>query len=326
MYVAMWHHNGERRFCDRLLIDSADGSGEKTTVIPDDWYHQAQAKLAGVAPCGRKAATSKRLLAGLVVCGACGRICHPLTKNLKGGAKLHRWICPYRYGATKCCYGTSYLTIVADELDSWVIEHLVPFLSYELNAMKDEGEGLELAVKKKSLELKISDAKTKEMQTLKSLLGVLDNDQFLNLAQSLLADRQEIERQLIAVNSQLAHQHFAFFNPNDLLGQDPVLIKEALKRFIQWIALTDKGITVLTSFGTYFGARFKEKDTTVYSDTSNRRSILPPDCLSTAECLSWIAEPATFILGRREARGRNAEAKLDQDLLPGAPTKQKYAA
>ncbi len=326
MYAGLWVHNGERAFYDLLLVEPEDGVGEKTTAIPETWYYQAQAKFEQSAPTGRKAATSTRMLSGLVVCGACGRVCHPNTKNVKNGLKIHRWICPYRYGATKCCFGNSYSTLVTNELDSWAIDHLIPFLARELNLINSEGQGLDLANKKKELEHQVAAAKNKEIEALKTALGVIDKDQFEILAQSLLDDRKDLERKLMDVNSQLGNHNHAFFKPEDLLSNDPKLIKEALKRFIKWIALTDKGITVLTSLGTYFGAEFKEVDMTRFRGINNRRSVLPPSLTSTANCLSWISNHNAFLAGRRDALGSKAKHKTDQDLLPGAQLEEKHAA
>lgn len=81
MYGGIWVHNGQQAHYDRLLVPPEDGIGEAATVIPEEWYHQAIARLTTDPKLGRKVVTSKRLLSGLAVSG---RSMHPNSPGLPG--------------------------------------------------------------------------------------------------------------------------------------------------------------------------------------------------------------------------------------------------
>jgi len=317
MHAGYWVHNGEMAAYDRLLIPSADETGELTTVIPEEWYYAAQAKLASIPATGRKASGDKRLLSGIVVCASCGRPMHVNSKNLKLGGKTTRWFCKYRIGAARDCWGETYATIVEGELDRWVLDELAPYLANELCAIDNEGDGNALRDELAKLKRKITELKEVETKKLRSALMALDEDQIAALAQELRSERQDTERRIMDVQRTLGLQESSLGAYDDLSSKDPAVLKTAVRRLLNWIAISEQGVTVLTSAGSYIGASFVEKDRTQYSSTENRRSILPPTAVSVALSPSWIGDPVRFIAGRRDAIGKGADKKTDDDLLPG---------
>lgn len=317
MMAGFWVHNGEMAAYDRLLIPSEDGTGEPTSAIPEEWYYAAQAKLASTPATGRKASGDKRLLSGIVVCASCGRPMHMNSKSLKLGGRTNRWFCKYRVGAARDCWGETYATIVEGELDSWVLNELAPYLASELCAIDNEGDGNALRDELAKLKRKISELKEIETKKLRSALMALDEDQIAALALELRSERQDTERRIMEVQRSLGLQESSLGSYDDLSSKDPAVLKTAVRRLLNWIAVSDRGVTVLTSAGSYIGASFVEKDRTKYSSSENRRTILPPTVVSVAMSPSWIGDPVRFAAGRRDAIGKTAAKKTDDDLLPG---------
>lgn len=317
MYAGLWQHNGEMAHYDQLLIVPEDGQGEPTTAIPEEWYYQAAAKFSSGQHLGTKGATDKRPLAGLVVCGSCGRPCHVNIKRLASGGRTERWICPHRTGPCRDCWGESYRSLVVDELNAWVASHLAPYLASELQALAGESSSASLNNQILKLERELGEMKEVETKRLKMALTALDEEQFAALAQELRFTRQEIEQKLMQAKRLLALQNQSSAANEEILSSDPAKFKAALRRHVRWIAITNSGVTCLTSLGTYLGAEFIERDRSVYGTPANRRTIGAPTSVSTASCLGWIGDPRSFLAGRRESLGAAASRCTDDELLPG---------
>jgi hypothetical protein len=181
-----------------------------------------------------------------------------------------------------------------------------------------EGDGSALRNEVSALERRLEELRTAETKALRAALLGLDEDQVARLAQELRAEREDAERRLMDARRCLAQRECRLGSPADLDTEDPMRLKEALRRLVRWAAVSDQGVTILTALGSYVGARFVERDMGVYNDSSNRRSLEPPTALSVAACLSWIGDPARFVAGRRDALGDSAARRTDEDLLPGA--------
>jgi site-specific DNA recombinase len=315
MYAGRWVHNGEIAFFPRLLVQPENGEGEAKTVIPEDWYQATQSKLEERPKVARSASGDDRLLSGLVVCSQCGRQMHVNSKNLKDGGKTLRWFCFHRTGTHATCHGENYATVVVEELDEWAKDCLAPYLAAEVASMEDEVRGDQADGDLRALEGKLDKLKMLETTKLKSVLDVLDPDQFAALAQELRSDRQELERKIHEVRGVLASREERAVG--DLASATLETLQGALKRFVQWISVSRSGVTVLTSMGTYVGADFQERDMSLYGSTENRRRLLPPTLVSVANCPSWISSPEEFVEGRRHALGVSARRLTDEQILPG---------
>ena len=316
MYKGYWQHNGERKPYPQLLLPPADGIGDPQPIVSPDIWELAQVKLADKKTCGKKAASSKRLLTGLAICGSCGQPCHANVKNLKNGGQQERWICPRRKGIERICFSDSFSSIFVPHLDEWVIDYLAPMLALEIQELLKEAESAPLRRELESLTEKLKQVRLLETEKLKAALSVLDDDQFAGLAASFRDDREALEQRISTLRPLLADDCRRIpANPRQLLEQDPGLLQDALNRCLHWIALTKEGVVAYSKLNRYIAGRYVMGP----NDAEGRRqgrTVAPPDLETISECSAWFTDPSEFIAGRRYALGDAASRLTDIDLLP----------
>ena len=326
-YAAMWEMGGKRiagrrvrgelKHFPRLLVPPRDGVGEPAPCVDPEIWWEAQRLLDSRPRAGAKAAGSERILAGLVVCGACGRNMHLQPKTLEGGAKTWRWHCSHRSkGRTRTCFGSSTASITMDELDDWAREYLAPMVAADLEELRRERESGPLAREAKELEAALATAREAETIALRRAL-TLDEGQFAALSRSLREEREGLERRLREARELLGDGgSLAAYDPETLPTAASADLKEALRRMVRWVALTAEGVVVLTAGGWLMAARYRERDLTVYGTAENRRSVLPPELEDYQTCGEWFADPASFVAGRRWALGACGDRLSAAELLP----------
>jgi site-specific DNA recombinase len=316
MYIGEWQHRGERKPYPQLLVFPKNGDSTAQPLIPIEMWEKAQAKLDSRPNCGNK--STSRLLEHLVLCGVCGRPCHVNTKNLVNGGQTLRWICSHRVGRNKSCLGEGYATIVVEEVDSWVEQHLAPWVSSQLKQMLTDHLQSPIQLELKQVEEEILECRRKATEELKKKMGVLDLTQFEDLAKSLSEQRLLLERRKSELGRLISTELEVLQGgePSDLLSQDQGAKKKALHRYIKWIATSDKGVVAYTTLNQFVGGRFHERDMTAFGTADNRRHILPPDSETSAECKSWISDPSAFVRGRRYALGLSDVGTTDEQLIP----------
>jgi DNA invertase Pin-like site-specific DNA recombinase len=311
MYVGLWQHNKERKTFPQLFVPPEDGIGDPAPWIPQDLWDEAQARLSATPKLGSQAGNLKRMLSGLVVCGACGRPCHA-HKTIAGA---HRWICPHRSGRHKTCTGSSYASIRIDELDQWVLEYLAPMLAIEVQDVLDERLNSPLLAQMMAKEAQLAELKEVETKQLKMAMRTLDEYAFTALARSLREEREQLELE-VADAKRLVSTATVFpgLEAQQLWAKEPEILKGALTRCLRWVALTDMGVLPYTKLGSYTPGRFVEKDLTVYNTADNHRTIAPPDEEAWMDCQHWITDKSAFAAGRRYSLGTRGE-RLPLDAL-----------
>ena len=315
-YAAMWEHGGVRAHYPRLLVPPEDGAGEPAPAVPVELWEAARRKRTGRTRCGGKAATSDRLLAGLVVCGACGRNLHVNVKRYADGTRLERWVCPHRTGRTRSCFGASYASVVVEELDRWAEDFLAPMVALELDELRAEREGGPLAREAEALEAQLEAARRDEATALRRAIS-LDEAQFEALARDLREEREGVERRLREARALLAEDGAIGTADTGLLrSNEQGDLKAGFARAIRWVALTKKGAVACPATGWLTAGRFRERDRAAYSTADNRRAVLPPDVDSASECPVWFGDPGTFVKGRRWALGAAGAGLDDGEILP----------
>lgn len=93
-------------------------------------------------------------------------------------------------------------------------------------------------------------------------------------------------------------------------------LKNALKRAVQWIAVTREGVVAHTNWGTYIAAEFDVPQKGFRrADTYIR--IGPATPAAVLRCLTWLPRPELFVEGRRGSLGKEGEKLSDAEILPG---------
>ena len=315
-YAAMWEHQGERRRFPRLLVPPEDGIGEPSPVVGEGDWNEAQRRLASRPRCGNRAAASDQLLAGLVVCGACGRNLERNVKTLGDGSKVLRWFCPHRTGRRRTCFAESYATVTVEALDAWATDCLAPIVALDLEELMLERDEGPLARRVEDLEATLAKAVADEAKTLRRALS-LDEAQFASLSADLREERETADRRLRDARALLGDSgNLGAVDPARLRSTEREALKEGLRRAVRWVALTREGVVVHVAAGYLMGARFKERDASVYSTADNRRSVLPPQVEDHVACPDWFGDPSAFVVGRRWAMGQSADGMTAMEILP----------
>lgn len=264
-----------------------------------------------------------RLLAGLVVCGACGRPMHTNVRRQADGTKVERFFCTHRFAHKGECLGSSTASIAVAALDDWVLRYLAPQISTELVGIQSRDDKEALGRRLAILQEKLSQHRRVESEKLASLIGVLDEEQLATVAQRLRSERHALEAGLHEVKSKVQAANVPVAVAEDLRSTNAQLLREALRRTINWIAVTDKGIVVCTREVGYMGAAFKIPQRGVEfrnggkKPRMNRRELLPAvGALASQQCRGWISDPDSFVAGRRRHLDKHALHSSDRDLLP----------
>lgn len=315
MYIGEWQHNRQRKPYPQLLIVPEDGFGEPQPVVAPDVWYAAEAKLAERVRVGKKAATSQRLLAGLVICGACGQPCHVNVHIRKSGIKRERWICPRREGIDRSCWGASYGSVLVDQLDRWIVDYAAPMLALEIDDIVREGQDGSLRREFEALNTKLEQTKELETHRLKQAISVLDETQFAAVASSLREDRIKLLARIDELRSLVKEDDRRIpTDPQALLATNPTLLQDALARSLYWIALTDKGVVAFTKLKRPLAGRYKSRPNE--QKVRQGRTVAPPDFDTLDECESWFVAPDQFIAGRRYSLGEAASRLSDTELFP----------
>jgi hypothetical protein len=322
MFVARWRHNGEEFPCDRLLV-SRDGEPPRTAV-PIELYDAVQLKLASRPTKGGKAGCGGRLLSGLVVCGACGRPMHANVRKQSDGTKVERYFCTHRFAHKGECVGSSTASIGVAAVDDWVLRYLAPQISAELAAMQSRDDSDACRRRLAVLEEKLAQHRRLEAEKLVNLISIMDEEQISAVAQRLRSERLTLESEIQDVRSMVQKAKAPVAVAEELRSSNPKLLREALRRTVDWIAVTDNGIVVCTRELGYMGAAFKIPARGVEfrnggkKPRMNRRELLPAvGALASQRCRGWIADPDAFVAGRRKHLDKHAAHLSDRDLLPG---------
>ena len=83
-------------------------------------------------------------------------------------------------------------------------------------------------------------------------------------------------------------------------------LKDALTRYIRWIAVRKEGIVACTRIGAYIAAQFNEARTPGRQGAA-KLGIDTPQPDSTLECIGWFPDPRSLVEGRRDFLGHAAE-------------------
>jgi site-specific DNA recombinase len=324
MYIGIWRHAGKEYKNERLLLPASDGSGALTTVVPLTLFEAAQEKLARQDRPGKRSLSSEHLLSGLIVCSFCGMPSHVNVRRFpdeKGGerrAPRYSYRCDKRRSAGRC-RPLETRTIQEPVLDEWVITELAPLIAFEIEQMRTAAGREADQTALVELERQLAQARKRESEKLTRLMDGLDKEQFAMVAAQLRSEREQLQRKIEEVNSRLNNdlQMMPDLSTKALKDMPPSALKEALSRAVQWIAVSKEGLTVLTSWGTYFGATFQERDEHTYYTSETRTQINAPTPLSALLCPRWLPSPEDFVKGRRHALGKRAENLSDEEILPG---------
>lgn len=322
-YIGKFRYKENEYDCKALLFPARDGSGKLETAVPITLYEAAQEKLKLTDRPGKRSAYSEHLLTGLAICAYCGR---PLqvhyearVTNSDGGprAPSRNYICSHRRPPRYCKpYGMR--MIQEDVLDDWVLRELAPLLVAEIESVRCAAGRDADAQALAEIERKIDDAQRKETQSLRDMVGVFDNDQTARVAADFRAEREQLERKAVEIRGRLSKDADLPDLSRDALADMPKsAIKDALRRAVQWIAVGKEGVVVLTRFGMYIGATFRDIPRGTYFTSGTRTGIAVPTPESVLRCLQWLPSREDFIKGRRSSMGPRAEKLTDEEILPG---------
>jgi len=314
MFVARWSHNKEQYRCDRLLV-SREGEAPRT-AIPIALYEAVQDKLAQRPEKGRKSGCSGYLLTSLVVCGSCGRNMHVKTEVRKSGKRALRFTCPYRTGPIRACTGDSTAAILLPELDEWVKTYLAPQIAHELRDMRRIDDQHPRLAELSSVLRRLEELKAAEGEKLSHLVEAMDAEQLAVVAQTFRSERQRLEAKAAELRSLIStSQSRVGVQPTDLSSVSTPILREALRRCLRWIAVTDEGIVVnsLTS-GLMASGYVKPKK--IMKRPQPRKLLPAVGANASRVCRGWIGDPEGFLRGRRGHLGKKADHLADADLLP----------
>lgn len=205
-----------------------------------------------------------------------------------------------------------------DVLDDWVLKELAPLLISEMESVRSAaGRDADIETLAE-MERKITELLKKETQSLRDMVGIFDREQIARVAADFRAEREQLERKAEEIRARLnRHEDFPDLSPDLLVKMPKSAIKDALRRAVQWIAIGKEGIVVLTSFGTYIVATFRNIEKGTYYTSDTRTGIYPPTPAAALMCLKWLPSPTDFIKGRRDSMGQRAERLTDEEILPG---------
>lgn len=312
MYVGRWRHLGKEFETERLLVPGVDGEPE--TVVPLALYEAAQRKLERSHVPGKKGLGPAHLLTSIAVCGECGR---PLTtqqrKRGDGTVRLH-FKCPHTRGDRPCSrIGTRLLQV--NEVDNWVFEHLSPLLWAQLKQLESSSGRDGLLEKKAVLERRIAEQRERESTELLRLSAVLDSVQLAGVATKLREERMALEANLTDVSAQIVAPNQP--DASELLDLRELPLakaKELVRRSLLWLAVSHKGVVVMTTWGTYCAAPFIEAPMGYRTRESKRRiaAVCPVAGLRSAE---WFVNPDEFVRGQREYQPLRTRNLSDTDIL-----------
>lgn len=318
MYMGEWAHNKERKPYPSLLIPPQDGIGHPQPLISRELWDEVQVRLSKRKRLGKRGSADKRLLAGLVVCGACGRPCH-VNITRRNGKVAERWICYHRGSSPRTCFGDSYASIRTDLLDEWIKDYAAPMISIELEDMVTASANSSEVSKLNSLEGELIQLKKDRPDMLSRALRLMEDSDFGAFVQGLDQERDDLQLRVNALRSRtLGLACFSMGDVDHLWSKQPLVLRAALENFFKWIALTDKGVVVYHSADNFMGGRFVESIRIGFGSNTTPRSILPPDEGSFEEAESWIRDREQFNLGRRYSLGDLAEHPFYMDELATA--------
>ena len=313
MFVAKWRHGGgEHDFWDKLSV-SKDGE-PKRTAVPVELFEAVEHRLEQSERPGLANDRTKRLCSGVAVCACCGMAMGVNVKTYVNGDRFERYYCSHRTGRRKTCTEDDYASLAVEELESWVRQQLAPQLVEELHAMQAESGTKSIRKDLQIAERNLAEARKTETDKLTALVGAMDADQFAAVAMQLKADRQRQEREVDSLRERIRQiEEPIDIVPLSLESMSSDRLREALRRAVKFIALSGKGVTVLTRGGKYMTAPIIERDLSIYSEADNRRRISPT--LSPGDA-SWIPNHDKFISGRRRSLGKSSDRLADEQLLP----------
>lgn len=321
-YIGKFRYKEDEYDCKALLLPARDGSGKLETAVPITLYEAAQERLRLLDRPGKRSAQSEHMLTGIMVCAFCGRPLHVHAESLdchgRNNGRRPRWyVCNSRRPPRYCRpYGMRMLQ--EDVVDQWVLAELAPLLAAEIREIQcaagRDADAQELA----GLERRIQELTCRESKTLTEMVGVMDMEQIRLVASALKSERESLNRRAEEVRARLnPHPDLPDLSAEALALLPKSAVKDALRRAVQWIAIGTEGITVLTSFGTYIGARIREIPKGTYYTADTRTGIHPPSPEAAMRCPSWILSPEDFVKGRRNCGGASVENKTNAEILPG---------
>ena len=289
-----------------------DESGELQTVISEDIWQRAQAKLNRDVrfPRGK----GKRLVCGVTVCASCGR-----KTYAKSRSAYEKQIRCDRRGRGGDCNGDSYRTFNARDVEAWLHLHLAPLVAAEIVAIKSERSGEPLR-----RELVITEAQVRKLQDVetesltKMIISGMDSTQIALVGAKLKAERVLLEKRVLDLRRLLQKEEAPTeMNPLDLVGADESIVRQALVRSVFFITITQSGLIVATKEGSVIGARFGPGDK---NPTGGHRidKILPPTVEASQDALNWLDNPVQFIEGLRAASAWNMKPLTDEQIAPRA--------
>ncbi|MEI6916290.1 MAG: recombinase family protein, partial [Armatimonadota bacterium] len=265
MYVALWRHRGEEYPCSRLLV-TREPDGKKETAVPVALYEAAQEKFKLLDNRSKRSHSSEHMLTGIVICAYCGRPLHvhfeAKPKDLAGNPTWtpRRWFtCNNRKPPDYCKpYGLKW--VQEQVVDDWVVEQLGPLLAENMRATRAATSRDADMQKLAALQRQMEDVQRRETKKLLSLADVLDKEQFASMALELRAERESLARRIKDLKAKVARtdSDLPEVPLEHLRNLDKSAVKDALRRVVQWIAIGSEGVTVLTSWGTYMAATFRE--------------------------------------------------------------------
>lgn len=124
------------------------------------------------------------------------------------------------------------------------------------------------------------------------MVGVMDPDQIGHVASSLKAERDTFQRKAEEIRARPdRHSELPDLSPEALAQMPGSAIKDAPARAVQGIATEREGIIVLTSFGTYIGARICSIPKGTFFSAQTKTTVAPQTPEAAASCLSWLPSP-----------------------------------
>jgi site-specific DNA recombinase len=314
MYVGRWRHRGQEYRCDRLLLSGPDGC-KTETVVPIPLFEEAQRKLANSLVPGTKSLGATHLLTGIVVCGQCGR---PMTINHRkrlDGSVRQQFICNHKRGSRPCNRrGTK--IVQADVLDAWVTGHLLPCIVTELKLVRaSSGRDAALAARTE-LERQLGVLRERESGELSKLIGVLDADQLAGVAAKFREERFQVEERLRLIESGLVSGRDSLpAELQNLEGLPKAAVKDAIRRAFLWIALTERGVVAMTTWGTSTAAFYADLSSSTYRTRESRRTLEPPSWAAAIESIDWFVDAKEFVRGQRESQPHRTRALADHEVV-----------
>lgn len=320
VYAGRWRHKGQEKPYEKLLFAHPE-TGVVGPLVPPALFEAAQDKLARSQPRGVKSHSSMHMLSGLVACAYCGINMVTGKRDAKAtGAHAVRFLCRYGPKTVPDCIRGSCCEVSEGILNDWVLHSLAPILAAQLEERRASADHASLQQQLADLQHQLSKALEVETVTLTRALasGVWDDVQGRAVAKRLQAERERLERLVLAVERELNRlsANLPELDWSTVRDQPVAAIKDALTACLQFIAVGTAGICVLTRWGTYIAAKFFEVDPPRGSGMPRRRIAEPtPD--AAGECLEWFANPEKFVRGRRQCLKEKADLMTDAEILPG---------